>query len=95
MNKSKQEEIYNGIMEFYSFAQKLLSAAENNGLNPNQLEIIEKLIENIEINTDNLTSEYIDLIKNEASYISLDYINQIFDMIIAKIEESQIKIQNN
>jgi hypothetical protein len=95
MNKSKQEEIYSEIMKFYSFAEELLNATENNELNPDQLEIIENLIENIEKSTDNLTSEYIDLVENEFSYISIDSINHIFDMIIAKIEETQIKIQNN
>lgn len=95
MNKSKQEEIYKEIIRFYSFAEELLNASENKELSPDQLEIIENLIENIEKNTDNLSSEYIDLIKNGVSYLSIDSINSIFDMIIAKIEETQIKIQNN
>ena len=95
MNKSKQEEIYNEIMKFYSFAEELLNVAESKKLNHKQLEIIENLIENIEKNTDNLTSEYIDLVENGVSYMSADSINKIFDMIIAKIEESQIKIQNS
>lgn len=95
MNKFDQEEVYNEIMKFYNFAEDLLNAVDGKDLNPDQLEIIENLIENIEKNTDSLTSEYIDLIKNGVSYMSADSINKIFDMIIAQIEESQIKIQNS
>ena len=94
MATSKQEQLYNEIIEYYDFADKLIQIVENSKdeLAEQQFEIIEEAITRFEKCADFLANQYIEYIKTgEASNI-LDATRSSLQEISAKIEECRNKI---
>ena len=69
MATSKQEQLYNEIVEYYDFADKLISVIEHSTeeVKEEQLEIVEGIVENLEKYADQLTGQFIEFVKNGSS----------------------------
>ena len=94
MATSKQEQLYNEIIEYYDFADKLIQIVENSKdeLAEQQFEIIEEAISRFEKCADFLANQYIEYIKTgEASNI-IDATRSSLQEISAKAEECRNKI---
>ena len=94
MATSKQEQLYNEIIEYYDFADKLIQIVENSKdeLAEQQFEIIEEAISRFEKCADFLANQYIEYIKTgEASNI-IDATRSSLQEISAKVEECRNKI---
>jgi len=94
MTNSRQEKIYNEIVQYYNFADKLINIAEDskNHLTPEQMEIVESIVENLEKHTDQLTQNFIEFIKNGNSEEVKQTIGQALNNIIVKIEQCRGQI---
>ena len=94
MATSKQEQLYNRLVEYYSFADDLISATESNTheLSNRQFMIIEEIVTKLEECADKLTTQYIEFVKNGNSDVISKEINGALDEITAKIEETEKKI---
>ena len=93
MATSKQEQLYNEIVEYYNYADRLLSAVEDNEheLATQQFSIIEDVVNKLEECADTLTTQYIDFIKNGESEKNSEAIRCSLNDIMAKIEECRNK----
>lgn len=93
MATSKQEQLYNEIVEYYNYADRLLSAVEDNThqLATQQFTIIEDVVAKLEECADILTTQYIGFIKNGASEKSSEAIRNSLNGIMTKIEECRHK----
>ncbi len=93
MATSKQEQLYNEIVEYYNYADRLLSAVEDNEheLAAQQFSIIEEVVNKLEECADTLTTQYIDFIKNGESEKNSAAIRNSLNDIMAKIEECRNK----
>lgn len=89
MTTSKQEQIYNEIVKYYDFADKLLGIVDNteNKISPEQMEIVEGIVENLEKYTDQLTTNFIEFVKNGNSEEIKENIAGTLNEIIVKIEQ--------
>ncbi len=94
MTTSKQEQIYNEIVQYYDFADKLINIAEDskNHLTPEQLEIVELTVENLEKYTDQLTTNFIEFVKSGDSEEAKQSISHTLNEIIVKIEQCRNQI---
>ena len=94
MTTSKQEQIYNEIVQYYDFADKLIDIVENNKgkLSSEHMEILESTIEDLENYTDKLTTKFIEFVKNGSSQEVKDTISQTLNEIIFKIEQCRNQI---
>lgn len=94
MTTSKQEQIYNEIVQYYDFADKLINIAEESkgNLTPEQMEIVESTIENLEKYTDQLTTNFIEFVKNGNSEEVRENIARTLNEIIVKIEQCRNQI---
>lgn len=94
MTTSKQEQIYNEIVQYYDFADKLINIAEEskNNLTPEQMEIVEATVENLEKYTDQLTANFIEFVKNGNSVEVKETIAHTLNEIIVKIEQCRNQI---
>jgi gas vesicle protein len=94
MATSKQEQLYNEIVEYYSYADRLIAAVQDSShkLSEQQFSIIEDVVTKLEECADQLTTQYIDFIKNGESENTTDIVRQALNKIMAKIEECQNKI---
>ena len=93
MATSKQEQIYNDIVEYYNYADRLLNAVEDSTheLASQQFAILEDVVTKLEECADKLTTQYIDFVKNgETSNIG-DSMRSALNDIMAKIEECRNK----
>ena len=65
MATSKQEQLYNEIVEYYSYADRLIRAAEDSThkLAEQQFAIVEEVATRLEDCADKLTTQYIDFVK--------------------------------
>ncbi len=93
MATSKQEQLYNEIVEYYNFADRLLNAVEDNSheLATQQFTIIEDVVNKLEECADTLTTQYIDFIKNGESEKNAEAIRAALNDIMTKIEECRNK----
>ena len=89
MATSKQEQLYNEIVEYYSYADRLIRAVEDSKhkLSSQQFTIIEEVIVRLEDCADKLTTQYIDFIKNGESNKILESVRESLNSISQKIEE--------
>lgn len=94
MSTIDQEKIYNDIIEYYSFAQRLLHVIENdsNEFLDQHFDIINDVIIKLEKSVENLSIYYIEIIKNGNSSELLQKIRQSLNEISGRIEECRNKI---
>ncbi len=94
MSTIDQEKIYNDIIEYYSFAQRLLNVIENdsNEFLDQHFDIINDVIIKLEKSVENLSINYIEIIKNGNSSELLQKIRQSLNDISGRIEECRNKI---
>lgn len=93
MATSKQEQIYNDIVEYYNYADRLLNAVEDSTheLASQQFAIIEDVVNRLEDCADKLTTQYIEFVKNGESSAVGDSMRNSLNEIMAKIEECRNK----
>ena len=94
MATSKQEQLYNEIVEYYAYADRLISAIENSEheLAEKQFEIIEEVAGRLEDCADQLTTEFINFVKNGESQKVSDTVRESINAIMTKIEECKVRI---
>ena len=94
MATSKQEQLYNEIIEYYDFADKLIQIVENSKdeLAEQQFEIIEEAISRFEKCADFLANQYIEYIQTGESSSIIDATRSSLQEISAKVEECRNKI---
>jgi hypothetical protein len=94
MATSKQEQIYNEIIEYYNYADRLIRSVENSShkLAPQQFEIVEEVVSCLEECADKLANKYIEFVKNGSTDKAIDLVRVSMNDISAKIEECRNKI---
>lgn len=94
MATSKQEQLYNEIVEYYAYADRLISTIENSEhqLAEQQFEIIEEVAGRLEDCADQLTTEFINFVKNGESKKVSDSVRESINAIMTKIEECKVRI---
>ena len=94
MSTLEKEKIYNEIIEYYQFAERLLSAVgESSDINSSQqFEIIENLVENLEISVEKLSIYYIEIIKDGYSSELIQKIRESLNQISGLIENCRTRI---
>jgi hypothetical protein len=94
MATSKQENLYNEIVEYYNFADKLIDTVENgkDNIPEKQIEAVETIVENLEKYADQLSSQFVEFVKNGNSHEVISDIRQALNSIISNIEECRNKI---
>lgn len=94
MATSKQEQLYNEIIEYYAYADRLIRAAEDSShkLAVQQFSIVEEITTRLEDCADQLSSQYIEFIKNGESEAITESVRSALNNISAKIEECRNKI---
>ena len=95
MNNSQKEQIFNQMLEYYDFAQKLLIIAETKNPSPEYLEMISSLVDILEASADELTSEFIDYAQNGADFETADELTEVLDIILLTAEKLEEKIKND
>ena len=94
MATSKQEHLYNEIIQYYDFADKLVQVAENSQdeLGEQQFDIIQDAIEKFEKCADDLANNYIEYVKTGESKVIIELMRNSLRDISIKIEECRNKI---
>lgn len=94
MATSKQEQLYNEIVEYYSFADELIKAVEDSSgeFAKEEFIIAEEVTKNLEEYADQLANHYIDYIKNGQSEKIISAVRDSLNNISVKIEECRGKI---
>ena len=94
MSTINQEKIYNDIIEYYSFAQRLLNVIENDSHEflDQHFDIINDVIIKLENSVENLSINYIEIIKNGNSSELIQKIRESLNEISGRIEECRNKI---
>ncbi|MBU6140626.1 MAG: hypothetical protein KGP29_03590 [Proteobacteria bacterium] len=94
MATSNQEQIYNEIIEYYSYADRLIKIAEDSShkLSEQQFTIIEEVIWQLENHSDKLANAYIEFVKNGSSEQSVEIVRGALNSISATIEQCRNKI---
>jgi gas vesicle protein len=95
MATSKQEEIYNEIVEYYGYADRLIRAVEdsNHELSGQQFSIVEELTTCLEDCADKLSNQYIEFVKNGESEEVTSSVRQTLNEISTKIQECRNKVK--
>ncbi len=94
MATSKQEHLYNEIVEYYNFADKLIDTIEDgkDNIPEGQIKAVEEVVENLEKYADQLSSQFVEFVKNGGSKEVVDDIRHALNAIISGIEECRNKI---
>lgn len=94
MATSKQEQLYNEIVEYYAYADRLIRAIEDSEhkLADQQFAIVEEVATRLEDCADQLTTQYIDFVKNGESEKTIESVRSALNGIMAKLEECRNKI---
>lgn len=94
MATSRQEKTYNEIIEYYNYADRLMKAVEDvdHKLAKEQFEIVENIVETLEKNADQLTTQYIEYVKSGESKPVVENVRMTLNEIMAKIEECRNRI---
>lgn len=94
MATSKQEQLYNEIVEYYGYADRLIAAVQDSThrLSEQQFNIIENVVNKLEECADQLTTQYIEFIKNGESEKITEEVRTALNVIMAKIEECRNQI---
>ncbi len=93
MATAKQEQLYNEIVEYYSYADRLVKAVEefNNNSSVEQFNIVEEIVVKLEDCADKLALQYIEFVKKGEGRDILDAVRGALNEISAKIEECRNK----
>ncbi len=94
MASAKQEQLYNEIVEYYSYADRLVKAVEefNNNASQEQFNIVEEIVVKLEDCADKLALQYIEFVKKGEGRDIIDAVREALNEISAKIEECRNKI---
>jgi len=94
MATSKQEHLYNEIIEYYSHADNLLKIAQESSHNlaKEQFTIIEDVTSCLEDAADQLASQYIEFVKHGESKKVIGSIRDSLSNVATSIEECKAKI---
>lgn len=94
MATSQQEQIYNEIVEYYAYADRLIRAIEDSEheLASQQFAIVEDVTRKLEDFADQLTSQYIEFVKNGESQAITESVREALNNIAGKIEECRNKV---
>lgn len=94
MATAGQEQLYNEIVEYYSYADRLIKVVENSSheLASQQFEIVEEVVNRLEYCADKLTNQYIEFVKNGEVEETTEMVRSMLNDISAKIEECRNKI---
>ena len=94
MATSKQEQTYGKIVEYYSYADRLVKAVEDDAheLSSEQFSVIEEVVIRLEECADQLTSQYIEFIKNGESDKVIESVRTSLNNIMSKLEECRNKV---
>lgn len=94
MATSKQEQLYNEVVEYYGFADRLIRAVEDSShkLAEQQFAIVEEVVTRLESCADQLTTQYIEFVKTGESEKVIESVRMALNSIAAKIEECRNKI---
>ena len=94
MSIVEQEKIYNDIIKYYDYAQNLLDAVleQDHDFSKKQFEVISSLVEKLEKIVDDLSLQYIEIIRNGYSEELLRKIRDSLNSISAKIEDCRNRI---
>ncbi len=94
MASSHQEKLYNEIVEYYAYADRLIRAAEDSShkLAEQQFAIVEEITNRLEECADKLANQYIEFIKNGESEKLVESVRASLNGISSKIEECRNKI---
>ena len=93
MATAKQEQLYNEIVEYYSYADRLVKAVEefNNNSSVEQFNIVEDIVVKLEDCADKLALQYIEFVKKGEGRDIIDAVRGALNEISAKIEECRNK----
>jgi hypothetical protein len=93
MATAKQEQLYNEIVEYYIYADRLISAIENEQHESadTQFSIVEDVVSKLEDCADKLALQYIDFVKKGESKEAITRVRSALNEISAKIEECRNK----
>jgi hypothetical protein len=94
MATSKQEQLYNEIVEYYAYADRLIGAVEDSThkLAEQQFAIVEDVATSLEVCADKLTTQYIDFVKTGQPDKVIEEVRKSLNAIASKIEECRNKI---
>ncbi|MES2961545.1 MAG: hypothetical protein V4694_04085 [Pseudomonadota bacterium] len=94
MATSKQEQLYNEIVEYYAYADRLIRAVEDSThkLAEQQFAIVEEVATRLEDCADKLTTQYIDFVKTGQPDKVIEEVRKSLNGIASKIEECRNKI---
>jgi len=94
MATSKQEQLYNEIVEYYAYADRLIRAIEDSShkLASQQFAIVEEVTTRLEDCADQLTTQYIEFVKGGESAAIVESVRTALNNISGKIEECRNKI---
>ena len=94
MATAKQEQLYNEIVEYYGYADRLIRAVEDSShkLAEQQFAIVEEITTRLEDCADQLTTQYIEFVKNGEATTAIESIRTALNGISSKIEECRNKI---
>ena len=95
MATAKQEQLYNRIIEYYNFSDRLITGVEGSSsdLSQEQFLIVEDMVETLEKRADQLTTLYIKFIKDgDGNKEILDEVKKVINEIMLKIEDCRNKI---
>jgi hypothetical protein len=89
-----QEELYNKIVEYYNYAERLIEIAENSSheFADEQFMIIEKIVDNLENCAEKLATKYIEFIQKKSSKEATESIKLILNDIVSQIEQCRNQI---
>lgn len=93
MATAKQEQLYNEIVEYYVYADRLIAAIEdgNHHLVHDQFNIVEDVVSKLEDCADRLALKYIDFVKSGEAKEITDLVRNALNEISVKIEECRHK----
>jgi hypothetical protein len=94
MATSKQEQIYNEIIEYYNYAEELLASVDgvSHDLSAEQFVIVEDAVNHLEDCADKLAGKYIEFVKNGESPEITESVREAINDISSKIEECRNRI---
>lgn len=94
MSISSQEQLYNEIVEYYSYVERLIKAVEESAheLSEQQFAIVEDAVNALEDCADKIGVQYIEFIKSGESEKTLEAVRSSLNDIAAKISECRNKI---
>lgn len=94
MATDKQEQIYNEIIEYYSYANRMIRAVEDgtHELCEQEFLIVEEIISHLEDYADKLASTYIEFVKSGRLDETTQIIRTTLNEITATIEQCRNRV---